>query len=157
MADVKTQILRWGPPLAAGLLGVAVGVVGAFEHRATVTLSAVAWPSGLVLSLAGFAGLLLGLGELTGARAADGRSPGRLAALGAASAGWLVAILWLTYVGPPFSFAPKGDIILANDWRSMAFLLGGLVLGIAAVYRAWIAELAARLSSAASGPGRSKE
>jgi hypothetical protein len=157
MSPVMTRILRWSATLAAGLLGFAVGAVGSFEHRASATWLSTAWPTGLLLSLGGFCGLLLGLGELTGIRIPPGRTPSRVAALGTASAGWLIAVVWLTYVGPPFSFAVKGDVILANDWKSMSFLIGGMVLATLAVYRSWVADLAVRLGPAPGGAGRSKE
>ena len=132
--------------LAAGL---AVGTVGSFLHRAEFSTGSVAWPDGLLLSLGGLVGLLLGLLELLPV-ATDERAtlPARLPGLAAAGAGWVIAVIWLTYVGPPFSFANKGDVILANDWISMAYLIVGMALTTLFLYRAWIASLDAKLARA---------
>lgn len=148
-----TTIGRWSLTLPAALLGLAVGGIGSFEHRAGVTLGGLTLPTGLLLSLGGLCGLLLGVGELTGVRegGSAGLRPSRMAALGCAAAGWLVAVVWFTYIGPPPAFAVKGDVILANDWKSTAFLFGGMVLITAAIYRAWTADLAARLAARAGG------
>jgi len=129
--------------------GVAVGTVGSFLHRAELSTGTLAWPDGLVLSLGGLVGLLLGLGELlpvlSGSRAG---APGRLPGLGAAAAGWVLAVIWLSYVGPPFSFQSKGDVVLANDWLSTAYLIAGMALATFFLYRAWIAALDAKLARA---------
>ena len=129
--------------------GLAVGTVGAFFHRAEFSTGSVAWPDGLLLSLGGLVGLLLGLTELlpvmSGARATV---PARLPGIAAVAAGWVVAVIWLTYVGPPFSFANKGDVILANDWISMAYLIVGMALATLFLYRAWMAALDAKLARA---------
>jgi hypothetical protein len=159
--SVTTTIQRRAWTLPAGLLGLAVGVIGSFEHRATVTLGGTALPTGLLLSLGGLCGALLLVGELTGVRE-HGRAtarPSRLGTLGLTAAGWLLAVVWLTYVGPPFRFAVKGDVILADDWKSTAFLFGGMALITAGIYRAWTADLTARLAARGSGPApdRSKE
>lgn len=146
MRSVTQTIWRWALLALAAALGLAVGTVGALEHRAAVSLGAVAWPYGLLLALCGLAGLLLGLGEL-GAAAAGSWRPTRLAAVGWAAAGWVVAVLWLTYFGPPFSGARKGDVVLADDWRSLLYLICGMALATAAVYRAWVAALATRIAA----------
>ncbi len=128
------------------VLGVVVGAVGTFGHRAGQNWGGVSWPTGLVLCLGGLVGLLLALGELLAAGVPDSWLPTRLPGISWASAGWLVALLWLTYVGPPWSFARKGDILLPNDAKSMIFLLGGMLLVTVAIFRAWTATLAARLA-----------
>jgi hypothetical protein len=130
-----------------------VGLFGSFGHRADATWLGVSWPTGLLLCLGGLLGLLLGVGELLEPGAPDSWRPTRLSALGCASAGWLLALLWLSYFGPPPSFARKGDVILPNDWKSLAYLLGGMALVTAAVYRAWAASLTARLNSRPGAPG----
>lgn len=144
--------------LFAAAAGAAVGGIGSFGHRTTDTWLGVGWPVGLALCFGGLIGLLLGLGELLAAGAPDSWRPTRLSALSCASAGWLLALLWLTYFGPPPSFARKGDVILANDGKSLFFLLGGMLVITFAVYRAWVASLSARLASrpGASGNGHSK-
>lgn len=146
IADRVAHILLLVLVLAAGL---AVGTVGSFLHRAEFSTGSVAWPDGLLLSLGGLVGLLLGLLELLPV-ATDERAtlPARLPGLAAAGAGWVIAVIWLTYVGPPFSFANKGDVILANDWISMAYLIVGMALTTLFLYRAWIASLDAKLARA---------
>lgn len=144
-------VVRWVLLLLIGALGVVVGVVGSFAHRATATAAGVAWPTGLFFAFCGLFGLLLGLGELFGVGPARSWRPSRLSAVSVASAGWLIALLWLSYFGPPPTGARKGDVILANDWRSLAFLFGGMVLATTAVYRAWVANLAARLEAHSKG------
>lgn len=130
-------------------LGLTVGTVGAFLHRAEFTTGAVSWPHGLLLSLGGLVGMLLGAGELLPVLpAAHSPLPGRLGGLGAAAAGWVLAVIFLTYVGPPPSFQSKGDVVLANDWRSMGFLIIGMALATFFLYRAWIAALDAKLARA---------
>jgi hypothetical protein len=137
--------------------GLAVGTVGSFLHRAEFDTGSLAWPDGLLLSLGGLVGLMLGLTELlpvvgqgraTANARAVGIAPARLHGLAAAGAGWVIAVIWLTYVGPPFSFVNKGDVILANDWISMAYLILGMALTTVFLYRGWIASLDAKLAGA---------
>jgi hypothetical protein len=137
----------------AAAAGVAVGAIGSFGHRTTNSLFGVSWPVGLLFCLCGLVGLLLGLTELLTAGAPDSWRPTRLSALGCASAGWLLALLWITYLGPPPSLARKGDVVLANDARSLLYLVGGMFLITVAVYRAWVATLSARLARRPGAPG----
>jgi len=131
------------------VLGLAVGAVGSFLHRAEFATGSVSWPDGLLLSLGGLAGLLLGIGELLPVVAAPASpAPGRLPGIGCAAVGWVVAVIWLTYVGPPFSFRNKGDVLLANDWLSMGFLIVGMALATFVLYRAWMKALDAKLARA---------
>ncbi len=135
------------------LAGLAVGTVGSFLHRAGLggANEGGGFPDGLLLSLGGLTGLLLGLGELTRPAPEPGSPfPGRLGALGAAAAGWVIAVIWLTYVGPPFSLHAKGDVVLANDWLSMTYLIAGMALATAFLYKAWIATLDVRMDRARS-------
>jgi hypothetical protein len=111
-ADSVVRILLLVLLLAAGL---AVGTVGSFLHRAEFNTGSVAWPDGLLLSLGGLVGLMLALTELLPvANEARATVPARLPALAAVGVGWVVSVIWLTYVGPPFSFQTKGDVILAD-------------------------------------------
>jgi hypothetical protein len=150
---VYEKASRWALLLLAVAFGAAVGTLGSFGHRESATWLGVSWPTGLVLGFCGLIGLLLGLGELLGAGVPASWRPSRLSALGWASTGWLLALLWLTYLGPPPSLARKGDVVLANDWKSLAYLLGGMAVVTAAVYRAWVAALSARLAGRTGAPG----
>ena len=129
------------------VLGLAVGTVGSFLHRAEFATGATSWPDGLLLSLGGLVGLLLGAGALLPVLSArSSMLPARLGGVGCAAGGWVIAVIWLTYVGPPFSFQNKGDVLLANDGLSMAFLIVGMALATFLLYRAWIDSLDAKLS-----------
>jgi hypothetical protein len=145
--DAASGVARWILLLVAAALGVVVGAIGSFAHRAEATAFGVAWPTGLFFAFCGLIGLLLALGELLPTAAPRSWRPSRLPAVACAAAGWLLALLWLTYLGPPPSAARKGDVILANDWRSLAYLFGGMLLATVAVYRAWVANLAERLAA----------
>lgn len=138
--------------LVAAAAGVVVGGLGSFGHRSSATWLGVSWPTGLVLCFGGLVGLMLALGELPPGAPQSWR-PTRLSAVSCASAGWLLALIWLTYLGPPFTFARKGDVILPNDWKSITYLLGGMALIVAAAYRAWLASLNARLTQRPGGSG----
>lgn len=145
-AAAHEKVSRWLLLLAAAAAGAVVGGLGSFGHRA----SAANVPTGLVLCLGGLIGLLLGLSELAPG-APNSWRPTRLSAVSCASAGWLLALIWLTYIGPPFTFARKGDVILPNDWKSITYLLGGMALIVTAAYRAWLASLHARLAQRPGG------
>jgi hypothetical protein len=153
VSAVPRKLSRWALLLVAVLLGAAVGTLGSFGHRASATWLGVSWPTGLVLCFGGLIGLLLGIAGLLEAGVPGSWQPTRLSAVSWASAGWLLGLLWLTYLGPPPSFARKGDVVLANDWKSLAYLLGGMVLVTVAVYRSWVAALSARLASRTGAPG----
>lgn len=145
--DAASGVTRWILLLVAAALGGIVGAIGSFAHRAEATAFGVAWPTGLFFAFCGLVGLLLALGELLPAALSRSWRPSRLSGLACAAAGWLLALLWLTYLGPPPSAVRKGDVILANDWRSLAYLFGGMLLATVAVYRAWVANLAAKLAA----------
>jgi hypothetical protein len=152
------QAVRIGLLVLCLLLGLAVGTVGSFLHRAELggDNGSGGFPDGLLLSLGGLVGLLLGLTELTRpVPAATSVVPGRLAALGATSAGWVIAVIWLTYVGPPTSFKAKGDVVLANDWLSVSYLIAGMALATAFLYKAWIVTLDARMAKLRESSGSS--
>jgi hypothetical protein len=148
------RIARWTLLALAFSAGGAVGILGSFGHRTSDTWLGVNWPLGLALCFAGLIGLLVGISELLTAGLADSWRPTRLSALGVASAGWLFALLWLTYLGPPPTFARKGDVVLANDWKSLLYLVGGMLVITVVVYRAWVATLAARLGSRSGATGK---
>jgi hypothetical protein len=138
------QAARWALTAVAALAGAGVGLIGSFCHRDQAVLVGHSWPVGLGYAFAGLGGLLLALAELPAVAARWW--PGRLAASVAAALGWLVVLLWVTYLGPPPGFALKGDVILANDWISITYLIGGMALATTAVYRSWLAVLELKLA-----------
>ncbi|MFE1754713.1 DUF6113 family protein [Streptomyces anandii] len=89
------------------LLGAVVGVAGALVQAAW-------FPGGLLLALAGAAGVFLG-----GARAARSRG-GAVAG----AAGWMVVVVLLT------ASRPEGDFLFAAGGGSYLFLLGGMALAV---------------------------
>ncbi|WP_406173140.1 DUF6113 family protein [Streptomyces sp. NBC_00996] len=100
-----------GPRMAAYLglfvLGVVVGAAGALVQSGW-------FPGGLLLALAGAAGLFLG-----GARAAGSR-----AGAVAPAAGWMVAVVLLT------ASRPEGDFLFGAGVVSYLFLLGGMAIAV---------------------------
>ncbi|MXM65179.1 hypothetical protein GR925_17440 [Streptomyces sp. HUCO-GS316] len=89
------------------VLGALVGVAGALVQAGW-------FPGGLLLALAGEAGLCLGA-----ARAA--RSRGGSVASGG---GWMLAVLLLT------TSRPEGDFVFAAGVGSYLFLLGGMAVAV---------------------------
>lgn len=89
------------------LLGALVGVAGALVQSGW-------FPGGLLLGLAGEAGLLLG-----GAAALGGRG-GAVAP----AAGWMVSVVLLT------TSRPEGDFVFAAGTGSYLFLLGGMAVAV---------------------------
>lgn len=139
----------------AFLIGVAVGVLGSFQHRITFTVGSTRLPTGLLLAFGAVIGLVLLFEGLLGpGPALPGRPlPSRLSATACASIGWLFALVSLSYFGPPAAgFHEKGDVILVNDWRSITFLFGGMCLLTVGMYRAWSAALTARIAQASGAP-----
>ncbi len=89
------------------VLGAVVGVAGAL-------LQAAWFPGGLLLALAGAAGLFLG-----GAHALRSRG-GAVAG----AAGWLIVVMLLT------ASRPEGDFLFAAGIGSYLFLLGGMAVAV---------------------------
>ena len=89
------------------LLGAVVGAAGALVQAAW-------FPGGLLLALAGAAGLLLG-----GARALDARA-GALAP----AVGWMATVILLV------ASRPEGDFLFGAGLGSYLFLLGGMAVTV---------------------------
>ncbi|GGQ57864.1 DUF6113 family protein [Streptomyces asoensis] len=89
------------------LLGAVTGVAGALVQAGW-------FPGGLLLALAGAAGLFLG-----GARALGSR-----AGAVAPAAGWMVAVIVST------AARPEGDFLFGAGGGSYLFLLGGMALAV---------------------------
>jgi hypothetical protein len=93
--------------LALFVLGALAGVAGAL-------LQAAWFPGGLLLALAGEAGLLLGGAGLLTSRA------GAVAP----AAGWMIVVILLT------ASRPEGDFMFAAGGGSYLFLLGGIAVAV---------------------------
>ena len=89
------------------LLGAVTGLAGALVQAAW-------FPGGLLLALAGAAGLFLGGGHATASRG------GAVAP----AAGWIVAVILLT------TTRPEGDFLFGAGGGSYLFLLGGMALAV---------------------------
>ncbi|MEW1603883.1 DUF6113 family protein [Streptomyces sp. NPDC093808] len=89
------------------VLGAVVGVAGALVQPAW-------FPGGLLLALAGEAGLVLGAARVT-----RGRSGGV-----AVAAGWMITVILLT------ASRPEGDFLFAAGGGSYLFLLGGMAVAV---------------------------
>ncbi|MBC9726936.1 DUF6113 family protein [Streptomyces sp. TRM68367] len=89
------------------VLGAVVGVAGALVQPAW-------FPGGLLLALAGEAGLCLG------AARASGRRGGAIAP----AVGWMLAVILLT------ASRPEGDFLFAAEGGSYVFLLGGIAVAV---------------------------
>ncbi|MEU6918658.1 DUF6113 family protein [Streptomyces olindensis] len=89
------------------LLGAVVGAAGALVQPGW-------FPGGLILALAGEAGLVLGAARVT-----RGRAGGV-----AAAAGWMLAVILLT------ASRPEGDFLFAAGSGSYLFLLGGIAVAV---------------------------
>ncbi|MEU0390558.1 DUF6113 family protein [Streptomyces chartreusis] len=89
------------------LLGAVVGAAGALVQAGW-------FPGGLLLALAGEAGLVLGAARVT-----RGRAGGV-----AAAAGWMLAVVLLT------ASRPEGDFLFAAGSGSYLFLLGGIAVAV---------------------------
>ncbi|MFF7533774.1 DUF6113 family protein [Streptomyces bobili] len=109
------------PP--AGRIAVWLGLLllGALTALAGALLQAGWFPGGLLLALAGAAGLFLG-----GARALNSR-----AGAVAPAAGWMIAVVLLT------AGRPEGDFLFGAGGGSYLFLLGGMALAVICATIGW--------------------
>ncbi|MGW7386729.1 DUF6113 family protein [Streptomyces sp. NPDC054794] len=101
---------------SAGRIAAYVGlfVLGAVVGLAGSLVQAGWFPGGLLLALAGAAGLFLG-----GARAVGGR-----AGAVAPAVGWVITVIGLS------TGRPEGDFLFGAGGGSYLFLLGGMVLAV---------------------------
>lgn len=102
------------PPAGRALLYVGLFVLGAVVGAAGSLVQAGWFPGGLLLALAGEAGLCLG-----GARALGSRG-GAVAP----AAGWMLAVILLT------ASRPEGDFLFGAGTGSYLFLLGGMATAV---------------------------
>ncbi|GAA1514356.1 hypothetical protein GCM10009730_19520 [Streptomyces albidochromogenes] len=89
-------------------------VLGALTGAAGVLVHAAWFPGGLLLALLAAAGLFCGALYATGTRSG----------VGAAAAGWLLAIVLLTVS------RPEGDLLIGGSPASYAFMLGGMAVAV---------------------------
>ncbi|MGW3954290.1 DUF6113 family protein [Streptomyces sp. NPDC004752] len=101
---------------SAGRIAAYVGlfVLGAVVAQAGALVQSGWFPGGLLLALAGTAGLFLGGARATGTRA------GAVAP----AAGWIVAVMLLT------ASRPEGDFLFGAGIGSYLFLLGGMAVAV---------------------------
>ncbi|WP_340376369.1 DUF6113 family protein [Streptomyces sp. SS7] len=111
--SMLAQPLRRPP---AGRIAAYLGlfVLGAVTGLAGALVQSGWFPGGLVLALAGAAGLFVG-----GARAANSR-----AGAVAPAAGWMIAVIVCT------AGRPEGDFLFGAGGGSYLFLLGGMALAV---------------------------
>ncbi|MDN3026550.1 DUF6113 family protein [Streptomyces sp. S.PB5] len=116
MSDQGSMLAQPLRPPSAGraLLYVGLFVLGAVVGAAGSLVQSGWFPGGLLLALAGEAGLCLG-----GARAAGGRG-GAVAP----AAGWMLAVILLT------ASRPEGDFLFGAGTGSYLFLLGGMATAV---------------------------
>ncbi|MDR3031718.1 MAG: DUF6113 family protein [Kitasatospora sp.] len=119
MMPTGNQPSRLAQPLAPPSFGRMAAYLGLFALGAVVGVAGglvqSGWfPGGLLLALAGAAGLFIGGSQAVGARA------GAIAP----AAGWMVAVLLLT------SSRPEGDFLFSAGAGSYLFLLGGMALAV---------------------------
>ncbi|MFG1671470.1 DUF6113 family protein [Streptomyces sp. Y7] len=103
----RPSALRVLAYLGLFVLGAVVGVAGALMQPAW-------FPGGLLLAVAGEAGLLLGAGRAMGSRA------GAVAPAG----GWMISVILLT------ASRPEGDFLFGTGASSYLFLLGGMAVAV---------------------------
>ncbi|MFD5011556.1 DUF6113 family protein [Streptomyces chartreusis] len=103
----RSSALRALAYVALFVLGGVVGVAGALVQPAW-------FPGGLLLAIAGEAGLLLGAGRAMGSRA------GAVAPAG----GWMISVILLT------ASRPEGDFLFGTGVSSYLFLLGGMAIAV---------------------------
>jgi hypothetical protein len=99
--------VRYAAYALLAVLGVAVGIAGALVQDAW-------FPGGLLLALAGSAGLFWGGAKLTRNRVGAALPAGL----------WLATVLFLS------SARPEGDFLFANGIAPYVYLLGGSMAGV---------------------------
>lgn len=112
-APVMAQPLR---PPSAGRAGAYLGlfVLGAVVGVAGTLIQPAWFPGGLLLALAGEAGLVLGASRVMRSRAGGA----------VVAAGWMLVVILLT------ASRPEGDFLFAAGAGSYLFLLGGIGVAV---------------------------
>ncbi|EGX58871.1 integral membrane protein [Streptomyces zinciresistens K42] len=113
MSSMLAQPLR--KPSATRLLALlGLFVLGALTAVAGALVQPALFPGGLLLALAGEAGLVLGAGLALGSRGAAAAPAG----------GWIITVILLT------ASRPEGDFLFGTGAASYLFLLGGMAVAV---------------------------
>jgi len=98
------------------LVGLFMGIAGAFLQGARFLVGGVTVPWGMVLALIALLVLVRAGIELTRSR----------------WGGWIVLLAWIATTVAFAAELPSGDLVISAGGRQMAYLLGGVIVGAAA-------------------------
>ena len=98
------------------LVGLAIGIAGAFLQGSRFLVGGVTLPWGLVVALVALLVLVLAGIEITRSR----------------WGGWIVLLAWIAATVAFAAELPSGDLVISAGGRQMAYLLGGVIIGAAA-------------------------
>lgn len=98
------------------LVGLAIGIAGAFLQGSRFLVGGVTLPWGLVVALVALLVLVRAGIELTRSR----------------WGGWIVLLAWIAATVAFAAELPSGDLVISAGGRQMAYLLGGVIIGAAA-------------------------
>jgi hypothetical protein len=98
------------------LVGLAIGIAGAFLQGARFLVGGVTLPWGLVVALVALLVLVRAGIEITHSR----------------WGGWIVLLAWIAATVAFAAELPSGDLVISAGGRQMAYLLGGVIIGAAA-------------------------
>ena len=107
--------MRWSRAASFALLailGLVVGVVGAFAHAIQLRFLGISWPVGVIIMLV----LLATSGRVGGLVTGSRWGPAA------------VIVPWLLVTLVFAAQRPEGDLVLVSDWISRSYLYGGFVL-----------------------------
>jgi hypothetical protein len=116
MSDRTSMLAQPLRPPSAGRIAAYLGLflLGAVVCVAGALVQPAWFPGGLLLALAGEAGLCLGAARAVGSRG------GAVAP----AAGWMITVILLT------ASRPEGDFLFAQEGGSFIFLLGGIAVAV---------------------------
>lgn len=98
------------------LVGLAIGIAGAFLQGSRFLVGGVTLPWGLVVALVALLVLVRAGIEITRSR----------------WGGWIVLLAWIAATVAFAAELPSGDLVISAGGRQMAYLLGGVIIGAAA-------------------------
>lgn len=117
-AELPPAVRTAAIAVAAGVVGVIIGLAGAIVHRHAVRPDDILVPWGLVLTFATMFAVTVAAGRLA-------QAPG---AIGVA-VGWALTLLVLQQT------RPEGDYLFAADFLGYAYVFGGMLTMLVAVVR----------------------